>query len=167
MKLCLPQHLVSSLAGLRECLERWSTMQSSTETYIENAQHDLQSSNARPELGCLDPSLGPEIRACYLESAEKMLRSLRVAIETFDKVVDSLGVLEASAKESSDLYAVTLFGWIKDVRRMFAAETAHKRLILSLLGSGLDDQAIELHVSRWIEQPMINKSLIEKILKLS
>ena len=135
-------------------------MQSSTLTYVENVQHDLRSARGlKPEMmGCLDPSWAPEIRACYLESAEKLMRSLRVALETFDKIVDSLRVLELPTTENDhDLYTHTLAGWIRDMHRMLAAETAHKKMILSLLGS--DSETIDLQVQRWIQQPMINQAL--------
>ena len=165
MDLCLNQQHLAALHGLEECLARWSTMQSSTVTYIQNVQHDLKSSRVPVEaMGCLDPSLRRDIQAAYLESAEKLLRSLRGALDTFDKIVDSLRVLEGQLpKNSPDLYVSTLGGWIRDVKRMFASEVALKRQILYFLGTGLDDRAVDLQVSRWLSEPMINPDLLDFI----
>jgi hypothetical protein len=143
-------------------------MQASTIAYLENAQHDLVSSRVNLEvMGCLDRNLKDEIQACYLESAEKMMRSLRVAIETFDKVTESLRSLDAQAsvalKQSTDIYSGTLVAWIRDVKRMFGAEAAHKKYVLGLLGSGLDNEGVEMQVKLWTQEPMINHDLIDYI----
>ncbi len=144
-------------------------MQASTQTYVENAQHDLSlaRSLSGADMGALDPRIAPALVARHIESAEKMLRSLRVAVEAFEKVVDSMRVLLSQAtvalSPSSDLYCVTLLGWIADVSRMCAAEIAHKKLVLATLGARVDAETVERHVQAWMAEPMINHSLIAQI----
>jgi hypothetical protein len=168
MLLCVPQH-GSLVRGFSECLQRWATMQASTLTYVENAQHDLFSSRSLnpAHFGSLDLKVLPAMAAVYLESAEKMLRGLRTSVEAFDKIVDSLRQLASQAgaalSNSTDMYCATLLGWTKDVARMMAAEAAHKKMLLAILGSNADNESVERSTRAWVAEPMINRELISQI----
>ena len=143
-------------------------MHASTINYIENAAHDLVAARGvdREALGVVEATLVPELCAALVESAEQLLRTLRGGLESFDKILDTMTALQTqcAALRGSDVYTLALVGWVKDVRRMFAAELAHKKLVLAVLGErAADNDAIELHVRQWTLQPMINAALLDQI----
>lgn len=139
-------------------------MQDSTKTYAENVKHDFSSSkNFRREfLGCLsnDEVLGREMIASYIVSGEEMLKGLRLSLESFEKIVKTLGKIETK-KDSKNIFVSSLDEWVEDVCRMFKAELANKRMCLAVMFERKDESVMDV----WIEEPFINKDLLHEITK--
>lgn len=133
-------------------------------SYVENAVHDLKSARElrKEELECVgEEDLVEEMLACYLEGAEEMICSLRVALETFEKVVETLGSLDGNSG-SGGVHVQALHGWIADITRMFSAELAHKKLCLARAAELKEGHETLLD---WIEEPFINQHLVKSCLE--
>jgi hypothetical protein len=167
MDLLLPAHS-QLMRDLLQCISRWEAMQASTSTYVENASIDLTEAHAfdSAHLGVLDPDLERDIRSASFASGDRMLRGLRMATEAFGRVVESLENVQARAKKLRDpqlFHLTVLLDWIDDATHMFRAEAMHKRLVLASVESITDSLAVEKTLLPWLEEPYLNRALIQKI----
>ena len=167
MDLLLPAHR-GLMNQLLDCLVRWETMQSSTVTYAENASLDLIEAETCCEehLGVLDAALLPEIRGAAFASADKMLRGLRRSLEAFERISETLDVLESKARKKlkpSRMYEAMLLEWIEDCTRMLQAELIYNRLILTMLDELDEPSDIEQILLSWVEEPHLDRALLEHV----
>ena len=166
MDIVVPVGYKNILVVFKECLLRWKTMQSSTLTYAENAMHDLQSSRQfkRENLGVLkdDEFLCKEMISCYISSCESMLTSLRLSLETFESVVETLEALELDRK-SENFHVLVCNEWVEDVKRMYRTELVNKKLCLAVMMEKKEKDDI---LKKWIEEPFIAEERINKIINL-
>ena len=167
MDLLLPAHS-QLMRDLLLCITRWEAMQASTGTYVENASIDLTEAHAfdSTHLGVLDPDLVGEIRSASFASGDRMLRGLRMAVDAFDRVVESLQNIQGRVEKLRDpkqFHLTVLIDWIDDATRMFRAEAMHKRLVLATVEGITDSLAVERTLLPWLEEPYLNRALIQKI----
>lgn len=161
MEVLVARPLWMVILELRECILRWQAMQRSTQVYVENCIHDLRTRDDFSGLASCLQDQGTRLRAGKIESSEEMFRALRKAVDVMEKALNDM---EKVGEKEELLKGLTFYHgvvreWQVDVVRMMSAELAHKRLCLAAA-------SVE-SMSRWMEEPLIDKPRWEEILRLT
>ena len=89
-----------------------------------------------------------------------------MAVDAFDRVVESLQNIQGRVEKLRDpkqFHLTVLIDWIDDATQMFRAEAMHKRLVLATVEGITDSLAVERTLLPWLEEPYLNRALIQKI----